>query len=114
MTTTLPGFGLVRTVEDAVAYTVRTTEPVRLYLRQHTGLSRQGRLKLMSGVFGLLRDHGDVYRLDHSRRLAPNSPCFRLDYVFSDAGDLWRADCVVDDSAAAFGVLTVVYLDCQP
>ncbi len=97
-----------------MAYTVRMSYPVRTYLRTLTGLSRQGRLKLVAGVLGLLRDYGDVLRSDPSRRLASGSPYFRFDYIFSDAGRLWRADCVADDSAATYGLLSLVYLDCQP
>ena len=91
-----------------MAYTVRIADPVR------AGLTREGRLRLLAGVLGLLRDHGDAFRSDPSRRLATASPCFRFDHLFSDAGRLWRADCVADDSAAAYGVLQLVYVDCQP
>lgn len=102
-----------KTFEDAVAYTARMSDPVRTYLRSLTGLTRQGRLKLVAGVLDLLRDHGDVLRSDPSRRLAPNSPHFRFDYFFSDAGRFCRAECVADDSAAIYGLLDLVYLDCQ-
>jgi hypothetical protein len=97
-----------------VAYTVRIADPVRACLRALAGLTREGRLRLLAGVLGLLRDHGDAFRSDPSRRLATASPCFRFDHLFSDAGRLWRADCVADDSAAAYGVLQLVYVDCQP
>ena len=72
------------------------------------------RINLVAGVFGLLRDHADTFRSDPSRRLLPGSPFFRFDCIFSDGGRLWRADCVADDSAAVYGVLDLVYLDCQP
>jgi hypothetical protein len=97
-----------------VAYTVRISPPVQVYLRSLTGLTRKGRLSLVAGILGNLRDHGDVFRLDPSRRLASGSPNFRFDHIFSDAGRLWRADCVADDSAAVYGLLELVYLDCQP
>jgi hypothetical protein len=95
-----------------VAYTVRMSGPVRAYLGTLTGLTRTGRLSLVAGILGLLRDHGDVLRSDPSRRLVSGSPSFRFDYIFSDAGRLWRADCVADDTAAAYGVLELMYLDC--
>ena len=97
-----------------MAYSVRMADPVRACLRTLAGLTREGRLRLLAGILGLLRDHGDVLRSDPSRRLAAGSPYFRLDYIFSDAGRLWRADCVADDSAAAYGLLQIVYLECQP
>jgi hypothetical protein len=40
------------------------SEPVRAYLGTQTRLSREGRLKLLSGILGLLRDHGDALRSD--------------------------------------------------
>jgi hypothetical protein len=88
--------------------------PVRTYLGTLAGLTREGRLKLLAGTLGILRDHGDVLRADPSRRLAAGSPTFRFDYIFADAGRVWRVDCVADDSAAVSGVLQLVYLDCQP
>ena len=96
-----------------MAYTVRMSAPVRDYLRTPAGLTREGRVKLLAGILGLLRDQGDALRSDTSRRLASGSPHVRFDYLFSDAGRLWRADCVVTDSAAVCGLLQLVYLDCQ-
>jgi hypothetical protein len=89
------------------------TEPVRTYLQSLPGLTREGRLKLLAGTVGLLRDHADALRSDPSRRLAAGSPYFRFDYLFMNAGRLWRADCVAADSAAAYGVIELVYLDSQ-
>jgi hypothetical protein len=70
-------------------------------------------VKLQAGILGLQRDHGDVLRGDASRRLMSGSPTFRFDYVFRDAGRLWRADSVADDSAAVYGVPQILYLDSQ-
>lgn len=113
MTNTLLACGPAKTSEGAVAYTVRMSDPGRVYLRTLTGLSREGRLKLVAGVLGLLRDQGDALRSDPSRRLTSGSPNFRFDYIFSDAGHAYRADCIADDAAAVYGVLALVYLDCQ-
>lgn len=74
MTNILLVYGRAKSSEDAVAYTVRMSDPVRAYLRTLSGLTRQGRLKLVAGVLGLLRDHGDDLRSDSSRRLASGSP----------------------------------------
>jgi hypothetical protein len=97
-----------------VAYVVRMGNPVRAYLGALTGLTRQGRLRPIVGILDLLRNDGDTFRADPSRRLAPGSPNFRFDYIISDAGRFWRADCVADDPAAQYGVLHLVWLDCQP
>ena len=94
-----------------MAYTISILPSVQSYFRGLTGLTRLGRLKLLIGA---LRDHGDVLRSEPSRRLASGSSYFRFDFIFSDAGQLWRADCVADDSNAIYGVLHVVYLDCHP
>ena len=97
-----------------MAYIVRMSEPVRIYLGALAGLTRQGRLSRVVGTIGLLRDNGDTLRADPSRRVASGSPYFRFDHIFSDAGCLWRADCVADDSAAAYGLIQLVFVDCQP
>ena len=97
-----------------MSYVVSISNPVRGYLRALSGLSRQGHLKLASGILNLLRHHGDTLRSDPSRRMAAGSSRFRFDRVFSDGIRLWRVECVADDSAAAYGVLSLVYLDCQP
>lgn len=96
-----------------MAYTVRMSDPVRSYLRALTGLTRQGRLKLLVGTLDLLRDHGDTLRSDPTRRLASGSPYFRFHHIFSDAGRLWRVDVIADDSGAVYGLLDLVYVDCQ-
>jgi hypothetical protein len=65
---------------------------VQDYLRTLTGLSREGRLKLMLGILGQLRDHGDELRSEPARRLSPSSPYFRFDYIFLDHGCFCRVD----------------------
>src|SRR5262249_48010657 len=92
-----------------VAYTVQMAEELKSYLRSLTGLTREGRIKLAAGLYGNLRDHADFYRSDPSRRSSPDSPYFQFDYIFHDNGHYWSVACFVDDSAAAYGVLKVVY-----
>jgi hypothetical protein len=96
-----------------VAYNVRSSAPVRGYLWNLSGLTRKGRLSLAIGTTGFLRDHGDALRSDPSRRLAPGSPYFRFDYIFVDSGRIWHAKCIADDSAAAYGLLEIVDLNCK-
>jgi hypothetical protein len=48
-----------------VAYTVQMSDSVRTYLRTLSGLSREGRLKLLAGVPGQLRDQGHVIRSEY-------------------------------------------------
>ena len=96
-----------------MAYSVRMSDPVRAYLRALSGLSRQGCLKLLAGVLGLLRRPRRPASLRPFETPGFGSPYFRFDYLFSDVGRFWRADCVADDSATAYGLLSLVYLDCQ-
>jgi hypothetical protein len=95
-----------------VAYSVRTVDEVKSYLRAFTGLSRAGRLKLLGGYLDNLREHGDTIRSDPSARHPQNSSLFFFTYIFRDGGRTYVARFLVDDSAAAYGVLTVVYADC--
>jgi hypothetical protein len=95
-----------------VAYTVDTAEPVKAYLRGLTGLSREGRLKLVSGYLDTLRDRGDELRSEPSARYPGDASLFVFRHIFRDGGRTYTARFVVDDSAAAYGVLRVVYADC--
>lgn len=96
-----------------MAYIVTMNQRVRAYLWTFAGLTRQGRLSLVAGTLNLLRNHGDALRSDPLRRLAPGSPFFRFDHLFADASGFWQVDCIADDSAAAYGVIEIVYLDCK-
>jgi hypothetical protein len=95
-----------------VAYSVETADPVKTYLRSVAGLSREGRLKLLGGYLDALRDRGDELRSEPSGRHPSNSSLFIFRHIFRDGGRLYVARFVVDDSAAVYGVLRVVYADC--
>jgi hypothetical protein len=95
-----------------MAYTVDTAEPVKAYLRAFAGLSREGRLKLLGGYLDALREAGDALRSEPANRHPGNSSLFTFHYIFRDGGRTYTARFVVDDSAAAYGVLRVIYADC--
>lgn len=95
-----------------MAYIVHTVEEVKAYLRAFAGLSREGRLKLLGGYLDNLREYGDTFRSDPSARHPQNSSLFTYTHMFRDGGLTYVARFLVDDSAAASGVLTVVYADC--
>ncbi len=95
-----------------MAYTVETVEPVKAYLRAIPGLSRAGRLKLLCGYLDGLRERGDELRAEPAGRLAGSSSLFSFRHIFRDGGRFYVVRLVVDDSAAVFGVLRVVYADC--
>ena len=83
------------------------------YLRG-VALSREGRLRLFDAITLNLRQHGDDYRADPERRLAPGSPYFWFHIIFFDAqGDRFMHSFrfVINDEAAAYGVLKVEYVD---
>jgi hypothetical protein len=67
----------------------------------------------VAGYYDLLAHHGDHLRGEPERRLAPGSPYFRFDLLFSDGAAVRHALFVADDSAAVYGVLRVVYADVQ-
>jgi hypothetical protein len=94
-----------------MAYTVDTAEPVKAYLRAVSRLSREGRLKLFAGYLDALRERGDELRSEPSGRYPGNSSLFTFRYIFRDGDRIYSARLVVDDSAAAYGVLRVVYVD---
>jgi hypothetical protein len=95
-----------------VAYTVDTVEPVKEYLRNLAGLSREGRLKLLAGYLDNLRNWGDEFRSEPSTRHPSSSSLFTYRHIFRDGGRLYTARFVVDDSSAPYGVLRVIYADC--
>jgi hypothetical protein len=97
-----------------VAYSLKIAPPVTTFLRNFTGLSRQGRVRLFANLDSDLREQGDIYRQDPARSLAPGSPYFWYRIIFMDTdrdGRVWQFSFVVNDSAAVFGVLQVEYVE---
>lgn len=93
-------------------YTLEYRESVRDYLRQ-LPLTREGRVKLYTNLIGLTAEVPDSFRSDPANRTDPPSPFYNFTVHFKD-GDRWRKlFVVVDDSTAAYGILRVVYADCQ-
>jgi hypothetical protein len=78
-------------------------------------LSPQGQEKLV----GVLRDFAasaDVFVHDSNLRLAPDSDCFQVEWVFRDPATrvVHVLRLIVSDAAASFGVLRVVYAELLP
>ncbi len=100
-----------------MAYSLPYHNSVKRALRDTEGLSRAGRVKLFTNLDECLRDHGDKYRNDPALRLAPGSTCFWFYFTMLDPDGPRRAFSfafVVDDAAAAFGVLQIVYVEVRP
>jgi hypothetical protein len=88
-----------------VAYTVLRTNPVIDFVRNLKDLSKEDRLQLHRQVFDALREHGDVFR-----ELGERTP----------GGEFWHGVILhrqpprafrflVNDTAAVYGILQVVY-----
>lgn len=93
-------------------YTLEYRESVRDYLRQ-LPLTREGRVKLYTNLTGLTAEVPDSFRSDPANRPDPSSPFYHFTVHFKD-GSRWRKlFVVVDDSTTAYGVLRIVYADCQ-
>lgn len=96
-------------------YNLHMPPEVQTYLRNLPDLSREARVILWASLFDMLRHSGDALRADPSRRLAPDSPNFQCSLVLRDphSGRLHRVRVVVNDAAAAYGVLVVEYIEHQ-
>jgi hypothetical protein len=102
-----------------VAYTLVFAEPVRRYLRNLPGLSRQGRLKLFVNLRLALENIPDATLRDPAQRVGPDPTgvgpsCYRGDIVLRDSdgdGRVHQFVFVVDDRNAPYGVLEVVYVE---
>jgi hypothetical protein len=95
-----------------VRYRLEYRESAREYLR-NVSLSRLGRLRLNAGLIAMAAEVPDAFRSDPANRLAPGSPFYQFRWIFEDGGRYWTLFVVVDDSTAAYGVLRIVYADCQ-
>ena len=97
-----------------MAYSLLFARPVLFYLRNHQGLSRSGRVRLFTNLDHYLRQRGDVFLQDQSRRLSDVPLRFWYAIVLYDpwVGGLFRSFWfVVNGASAAFGVLTIEYAD---
>lgn len=96
-----------------MAYILQFDEiSVRPYLR-NLALSREGRVILYGTLHADLSCHGDAYRNDPQRRLAPGSPNFRVDLLFRDpiTRIIHNLHLIVSDKTAQYGILRIVYVE---
>lgn len=93
------------------------TKQVLPYLRHYEGLSREGRLVLFATLREYLGEHGDDFRRNEGfRRWGTESSCFEFQLVLGDPdnpGSLRVFRFVINDEAASYGVLRIVYVDDQ-
>ncbi len=69
--------------------------------------------RLHANLIPLTAEVPDSFQSDPANRPDPSSPFYHFTYHFRDGGRWWRLFVVVDDSTAAYGVLRIVYADCQ-
>ncbi len=93
-------------------YSLEFRESVRDYLRQ-LPLSRTARVKLNTRLIALTAEVPDSFRSDPENRPEPTSRFYHFTYLFRDANRSCTLYVVVDDSSAAYGVMSIVYVDCQ-
>jgi hypothetical protein len=96
-----------------VRYRVEVRDSVRHYFRS-LPLSRNGRVRLNSGLIQMVAEVPDSFRSDPANRLPGQSSCYyQFAWIFKDDARYWRPYVVVDDSTAAYGILRIVYAECQ-
>ena len=84
--------------------------------RHVDALSRRaltGRVRLNAALIEMAGEVPDSFRSDPANRPGPASPYYHFTWIFEDGGHFKRLFVVVDDSTAAYGVLRIVYADCQ-
>jgi hypothetical protein len=93
-----------------MAYDLEIDERVVAYLESPGRLPRPAQVLVVRVLRAELEHDGDRFRAE-GERLSPSSRCFRYDLHFDYLGqpyDLWF---VVNDEAAPYGVLRVVYAE---
>ena len=93
-------------------YRLEFRTSVREYLRNLT-LTRTGRLRLNAALIEMAGAVSDSFRSDPANRPGPSSPYYHFTWIFKDNGRFRKLFVVVDDSTAAYGVLRIVYADCE-
>lgn len=91
-------------------YALSYNEAAARYLRE-LSLTREGRLRL-NAALRTVEVLPDSFRLDPVYRVCADR--FQFDYIFRDGSRPRVLTLIVDDSGAAYGVLKVVWADCNP
>jgi hypothetical protein len=95
-----------------VAYLVELHETTVAPYLLGLDLSPEGREALLR-VLNELGQNGDTFVHDPGRRLAPDSDCFQVEWVYRDPATktVHVLRLIVSDAAAQFGVLRIVYAE---
>jgi hypothetical protein len=98
-----------------VPFFVDIADPYLHDLRAAAGLTEEGCRRLLASLTDILENCTASFR--EERRLPAPGPggqpsaCFELRHVFPDGGRIVLIRLVVDDSAAPYGILRVVFAD---
>ena len=98
-----------------MAYVIEFDAATVIPYLEGLALSPRGREKLV----GVLRDFAasaDVFLHDRNLRIAQDSDCFQVEWVFRDPATrvVHVLRLIVSDAAAPFGVLRIVYAEVLP
>ncbi len=97
--------------EPCMAYSIQFTGPVRRYL-SGLRLTRNELVKLYTNLHAQLAIVPDAFRADPANRLTPGGPEFVWTLIMpADDGRVFVFRFIVDDSAAQYGLLQLVYAD---
>jgi hypothetical protein len=94
-----------------VAYIVNTVDDVESYLRNLSGISESARARVIEAYLRDLADHADEFL--ERNPVAHESYTFHYEYIIIDGGSCYSFRFIADGSAMPYGVVTVVYADCE-
>jgi hypothetical protein len=92
-------------------YLVHTFEDVEAYLRNLPDISEDARGRVIEAYLRDLAEHADHYV--SQAPVAPESSTFQYEYVLVDQGRGYHFRFIVDGSGMPFGVVQVIYVDCE-
>lgn len=96
-----------------MSFHIHITDRDRTYL-DGLPLSPQAKQNLNQFVEQVIANVPDEFRLDPENRSSPDTPYFRVQYLFLDAGGDGRVHTIdfhVQDDKVSFGVLLIVFID---
>ncbi len=94
-----------------MAYSVEIPDHVKAYLRDLVGYSREGRIKIFSGIHSAIALLPDAFFADPDNRVSTDPPLVVVRYLFEDPAGSGRYRAMrffVNDSKAEYGVLRIV------
>ncbi len=94
-----------------MGYVVQTFDEVEAYLQNLPGISEEARGRVFDAYLRDLADHADDYL--KTAPVSHESYLFQYEYVLEYAGSFYHFRFIVDGSGMPFGVVQVLYVDCD-